>query len=185
MSNRLNQARVIVLNDADPRVDRPRSRPKPMKFIARCVWLTGAALAGCVYLPTAGPTANEVIDQGFQEDQIRYDVVDVNRGVVDALATAVGKLSNALWEVRQPATPENRDWRCDLGLDLGSRGWRALWDVADRWGFSGFAQRDDSGTGCRVRWRCQRPIRWANPSGGSIDGRCAASNRAAFGRKGN
>jgi polysaccharide export outer membrane protein len=56
-----------------------------MKFMARCVCLTGTALAGCAYLPTAGPTAAEVIDQGLQEDRIRYDVVDINRGVVDAL----------------------------------------------------------------------------------------------------
>jgi polysaccharide export outer membrane protein len=56
-----------------------------MKFSAPSVCLAGACLAGCAYLPTAGPTAGEVIDQGFQEERIRYDVVDVNRAVVDAL----------------------------------------------------------------------------------------------------
>ena len=56
-----------------------------MKFSAPWVCLAGAFLAGCGYLPTAGPTAGEVIDQGFQEERIRYDVVDVNRAVVDAL----------------------------------------------------------------------------------------------------
>ena len=57
-----------------------------MKRSALWVCFTGALLAGCGYLPTAGPTAGEVIDQGFQEERIRYDVVDVNRAVVDALA---------------------------------------------------------------------------------------------------
>src|SRR5215469_10101776 len=56
-----------------------------MRYSAPCVCLAGAFLAGCGYLPTAGPTAGEVIDQGFQEERIRYDVVDVNRAVVDAL----------------------------------------------------------------------------------------------------
>jgi len=56
-----------------------------MKCSALWVCLAGACLTGCGYLPTAGPTAGEVIDQGFQEERIRYDVVDVNRAVVDAL----------------------------------------------------------------------------------------------------
>ena len=56
-----------------------------MKCVALCVCLTSAELAACAYLPTAGPTAGEVIDQGLQDNRIRYDVVDINRGVVDAL----------------------------------------------------------------------------------------------------
>jgi len=56
-----------------------------MKCVALCVCLTTAELAACAYLPTAGPTAGEVIDQGLQDNRIRYDVVDINRGVVDAL----------------------------------------------------------------------------------------------------
>jgi polysaccharide export outer membrane protein len=47
--------------------------------------LSGAALAGCGYLPTSGPTAGQVIDRGVEENQIRYDVVDVNSGVVAVL----------------------------------------------------------------------------------------------------
>src|ERR1700731_3560710 len=56
-----------------------------MKSSVLLVWLTGAALFGCTYLPTAGPTAGEVIDRGGQENQIRYDGVDVNSGVVAVL----------------------------------------------------------------------------------------------------
>ena len=53
-----------------------------MKSAVLLICLSGAALVGCAYLPTSGPTAGEVIDRGVQENQIRYDVVDVDPGVV-------------------------------------------------------------------------------------------------------
>jgi polysaccharide biosynthesis/export protein len=56
-----------------------------MKSAVLLICLSGAALVECAYLPTAGPTAGEVIDRGVQENQIRYDVVDVNSGVVAVL----------------------------------------------------------------------------------------------------
>jgi polysaccharide export outer membrane protein len=56
-----------------------------MKFAAVCACLTTTALSGCGYLPTSGPTTGQVIDQGVQENQVRYDVVDVNASVVAAL----------------------------------------------------------------------------------------------------
>jgi polysaccharide biosynthesis/export protein len=58
-----------------------------MKFVALFVCLTGATLAGCGYLPTSGPTTGQVIDQQVQDDQTRYDVVDVNANVVATLAS--------------------------------------------------------------------------------------------------
>jgi polysaccharide biosynthesis/export protein len=56
-----------------------------MKSAVLLMCLSGAALAGCGYLPTSGPTAGQVIDRGVEENQIRYDVVDVNSGVVAVL----------------------------------------------------------------------------------------------------
>jgi polysaccharide biosynthesis/export protein len=56
-----------------------------MKFVAPFVCIAGAALAGCGYLPTSGPTTGEVVDQQVQDDQPRYDVVDVNSTVVATL----------------------------------------------------------------------------------------------------
>jgi hypothetical protein len=56
-----------------------------MKSVAFCFYLTCAELVACAYLSTAGLTAGEVIDQGLQDTRIRYDVVDVSLGVVDAL----------------------------------------------------------------------------------------------------
>ena len=62
-----------------------RNRTASMKSAGLLICLSGAALAGCAYLPTSGPTAGDVIDRGMQENQIRYDVVDVDPGVVAAL----------------------------------------------------------------------------------------------------
>src|SRR5277367_5403556 len=56
-----------------------------MKSAVLLICLSGAALVGCAYLPTAGPTVGEVVGRGVQENQIRYDVVDVNSGVVAVL----------------------------------------------------------------------------------------------------
>jgi polysaccharide biosynthesis/export protein len=56
-----------------------------MKFAAFFVCLAGTALSACVYLPTAGPTAGQVVEQGTQDNQIRYDVVDVDANVVSVL----------------------------------------------------------------------------------------------------
>jgi polysaccharide biosynthesis/export protein len=56
-----------------------------MKATAFLACLTGAALGGCSTLPTAGPTAGEVVDQAVKEAQTRYDIVDVNDQVVSTL----------------------------------------------------------------------------------------------------
>jgi polysaccharide export outer membrane protein len=56
-----------------------------MKATAFLTCLTGAALGGCSTLPTAGPTAGEVVDQAVKEAQTRYDILDVNDKVVSTL----------------------------------------------------------------------------------------------------
>jgi polysaccharide export outer membrane protein len=43
-------------------------------------------VAGCSALPTAGPTASDVISQEVQGDRTRFDLVDVDDNVVAALA---------------------------------------------------------------------------------------------------
>ena len=56
-----------------------------MKAAALVAGLIGTALGGCSTLPTAGPTAGEVVDQAVKEAQTRYDVVDVDDRVVTTL----------------------------------------------------------------------------------------------------
>ena len=60
----------------------------------RQVWSPRSAIAAaflglvsaCSALPTAGPTASDVISQGVQDNQTRFDLVDVDDNVVAALA---------------------------------------------------------------------------------------------------
>jgi polysaccharide export outer membrane protein len=47
--------------------------------------LLGVALAGCTYLPTAGPTTGDVIDQGTKDKMTRFNVIDVDDSVVATL----------------------------------------------------------------------------------------------------
>jgi len=56
-----------------------------MKFTIVSVCVAATGFVACGYLPTAGPTTGQVIDQGVQDNQIRYDVVDVDANVVAAL----------------------------------------------------------------------------------------------------
>jgi hypothetical protein len=58
-----------------------------MKLAAIFASLAGAVLAGCSTLPTAGPTAGEVVDQAFKDDQARFNVVDVNNNVGGAIGS--------------------------------------------------------------------------------------------------
>src|ERR1700726_1582409 len=78
-----------------------------MKSSVLLVWLTGAALFGCTYLPTSGPTAGEVIDRGVQENQIRYDVIDVDPGVVATLlAQPAESFRTRFGKYGMPAAPK-------------------------------------------------------------------------------
>lgn len=56
-----------------------------MKGAAVIACLTSAVLGGCSTLPTAGPTAGEVVDQAVKDERARYDVVEVDNKVVSAL----------------------------------------------------------------------------------------------------
>ncbi|MFL5270330.1 MAG: polysaccharide biosynthesis/export family protein [Stellaceae bacterium] len=57
-----------------------------MKFIALYICFAGVALTTCSYLPTAGPTTARVIDEATQDNQTRYDLVDIDANVVAALS---------------------------------------------------------------------------------------------------
>src|SRR5207237_10439361 len=71
------------------------------------VCLSGAALVGCAYLPTDGPTAGDVIERGVQENQIRYDVVDVDSGVVATLlAQPAESFRSRFGKYGMPAAPK-------------------------------------------------------------------------------
>jgi len=56
-----------------------------MKAVAAIGLLAGIMLAGCSELPTAGPTASDVKHQEIEGSQVRFDLVDIDDGVVAAL----------------------------------------------------------------------------------------------------
>ena len=57
-----------------------------MKFAICIAWLAGLLLAaGCSALPTAGPTVHDVMHQEVADAHKRFDIVDVNEHVVEAL----------------------------------------------------------------------------------------------------
>jgi polysaccharide export outer membrane protein len=58
-----------------------------MRLLATLGCLASAALFGCASLPTAGPSANEVVKQQVVRQRRRFDLVDIDRHVVNVLAT--------------------------------------------------------------------------------------------------
>ena len=56
-----------------------------MKFAVPLACLAGLALSGCYTLPTAGPSAGQVVDGAVRNGKQRYDVVDINAHVVSTL----------------------------------------------------------------------------------------------------
>src|SRR5205823_13806397 len=88
------------------------------------VCLSGAALVGCAYLPTSGPTAGDVIERGVQENQIRYDVVDVDSGVVATLlAQPAESFRSRFGKYGMPAAPK---------IGIGDALSLSIWDAEDR-----------------------------------------------------
>jgi polysaccharide biosynthesis/export protein len=75
------QNEIVSIEDAGTAENRRRA----MKFALLLAFLTGTALTGCSTLPTAGPTAGQVVDQAVKDDQARFDLVDVDDKVVATL----------------------------------------------------------------------------------------------------
>src|SRR5712671_5630095 len=111
-----------------------------MKFAAACACLITAALAGCGYLPTSGPTTGQVIDQGVQENQVRYDVVDVNSGVVAALlAQPAESFHRRFGESGRPPAPK---------IGIGDSVSVSIWEAAGG-GLFGASPTDHVSAGSR------------------------------------
>jgi polysaccharide biosynthesis/export protein len=78
-----------------------------MKFAVILACLIGVALGGCSTLPTAGPTTGKVVDQSVKDDQIRFDVVDVDdRVVATLLAQPIESFRNRFQQYGKPPGPK-------------------------------------------------------------------------------
>jgi polysaccharide biosynthesis/export protein len=68
-----------------------------------CVAVAG--LAGCAALPTAGPTASQVMDQAAKEPR-HFDLVEIDSGIVSALSSRPATvLSNRIESYDKPPSP--------------------------------------------------------------------------------
>jgi polysaccharide biosynthesis/export protein len=71
------------------------------------VCLTGAVLAACSTLPTAGPTKGQVEDQAAPNGRLRFDLIDVNEKVVSAvLARPAQSFRTAFRDYGKPPNPK-------------------------------------------------------------------------------
>ena len=59
-----------------------------MKALAAIGVCAGLLVAGCSALPTAGPTASDVKHQETKDNEVRFDLVDIDDNVVTALLAA-------------------------------------------------------------------------------------------------
>ena len=93
-----------------------------MKVALLLAFLTGTALAGCSTLPTAGPTAGQVVDQAVKDDQPRFDVVDVDDKVVATLlARQTESFRKRFQKYGKPPAPK---------IGIGDNGTVTIWEAA-------------------------------------------------------
>src|SRR6185312_15009569 len=60
----------------------------PPRTLDRLVLVVGLFAAGCGTLPTAGPTARQLVDQEVHNGEARFALIDIDRDVVSALLAA-------------------------------------------------------------------------------------------------
>ena len=58
-----------------------------MRRAILCAWLALLPLAGCSWLPRAGPSGSEVEAQAATGDQVSFDLVKVDDAVIKVLRT--------------------------------------------------------------------------------------------------
>jgi len=117
-----------------------------MKFALLLAFLTGTALAGCSTLPTAGPTAGQVVDQAVKDDQARFDVVDVDDKVVATLlARRTESFRKRFQKYGKPAAPK---------IGIGDTVTVTIWEAAGGglFGFLGAFDRLLGGNGLLSRF---------------------------------
>ena len=70
--------------------------------LAACIaWLIALSLGGCTTLPSAGPSASEVAAAGQAENEVQFDVVDVDDHVVSTLLAQPKESFHARFEKDQ------------------------------------------------------------------------------------
>ena|SRR5438477_2938223 len=89
--------------------------------------VTALTIGGCAWLPSAGPSASEVVGEGQRGGEILYDVVPVDDRVVSTLlAEPKESFATRFRKDTPPAEIRTRNRRHARGVDLGERDRRAF-----------------------------------------------------------
>src|SRR5258707_13755726 len=60
----------------------------PTRTLGGLAMVVGLFIGGCGALPTAGPTARQIVSQQADEKQAAFDIVDIDDRVIDGLLAA-------------------------------------------------------------------------------------------------
>ncbi len=111
-----------------------------MKLLAVPGLVAGILLVGCSSLPTAGPTVSDVRKQEVRNNQIRFDLVDIDDNVVAALLAAPGESFRARFK-KYGKPPEAK-------IGVGDSVVVSIWEAAGG-GLFGPSASDHVSTGSR------------------------------------
>jgi polysaccharide export outer membrane protein len=113
----------------------------PFKALFSCALFLLVALCGCSSLPTAGPSKNDVIDQAQKDGQVRFQVIDIDRSVVDTiLAQPTEGFHSRFGHYGLPPEPS---------LSVGDTVGVSIWEAGGGSLFGGAAALDRTGSGSR------------------------------------
>jgi len=85
-------------------------------------YLLASSLVACGWLPTAGPSASEVVSQAVEDGRTRFEVVDVNEQVVDTLAGQPAESFHS----RFSGSGLPLEQRISIGDSIGLQIWQAV-----------------------------------------------------------
>ena len=112
------------------------SRNPPARPPGSLILAVGLFLAGCGFVPTAGPTAHQVIDQSSRDGSAHFDIVGIDGTVVAALLAAPKpSLCDRFPQKGPPADPT---------IGIGDSVVVTIWEAADGGLFSGPASVQNS-----------------------------------------
>lgn len=111
-------------------------------------------LGGCSGLPIAGPTASEIVDQQIENQQLRYNLIDVDQNVIHVLAgQPLPSFHETFSRYEKPPIP-----RIGVGDTIAV----TIWQV----GVGGGAQAEGRGGGAAEISSIQVPLQVVGPDGG-------------------
>ena len=159
-----------------------------MKLLVFLFCLVALSVGGCSWIPRAGPSTSDVLEQGQAGGEILFDVVQVDDRVVNALiAQPKERFAASLQKGCAASRSQDRDRRYRLGADLGKRCGRAVQRSAAG---SGSDRREvgdraaGAGVAAAAEWTAGR-IRDSAPANGNgppAGGAAAECRRVVFDR---